>query len=58
MQKLVEVADFNMDVKTRLVWVQMWDKMAEFFARINGNNENTNVSVYAIDSLKQLSSSS
>ena len=54
MQKLVEVADFNMDVRPRLVWVQMWDKMAEFFATVS-SNENTSVSVYAIDSLKQLS---
>ena len=54
LQKLVEVADFNMDVRPRLVWVQMWDRMAEFFATIS-SNENTNVSVYAIDSLKQLS---
>lgn len=54
LQKLVEVADFNMDVRPRLVWVQMWDRMAEFFATIS-SHENTNVSVYAIDSLKQLS---
>jgi brefeldin A-inhibited guanine nucleotide-exchange protein len=54
LQKLVEVADFNMDVRPRLVWAQMWERMAEFFATIS-SNENTNVSVFAIDSLKQLS---
>ncbi|CAB9502026.1 inhibited guanine nucleotide-exchange protein [Seminavis robusta] len=54
LQKLVEVADFNMDVRPRLVWAQMWERMAEFFATIS-SHENTNVSVYAIDSLKQLS---
>ena len=54
LQKLVEVADFNMDVRPRLVWAQMWDRMAEFFATIS-SHPNTNVSVYAIDSLKQLS---
>jgi brefeldin A-inhibited guanine nucleotide-exchange protein len=54
LQKLVEVADFNMDVRPRLVWAQMWERMAEFFAAIS-SNENNNVSVFAIDSLKQLS---
>ena len=54
LQKLVEVADFNMDVRPRLVWAQMWERMAEFFATIS-SHENTNVSVYAIDSLRQLS---
>lgn len=54
LQKLVEVADFNMDVRPRLVWAQMWERMAEFFATIS-SHENRNVSVFAIDSLKQLS---
>ena len=54
LQKLVEVADYNMDVRPRLVWAQMWEKMAEFFAKIS-SHQNANVSVFAIDSLKQLS---
>lgn len=54
LQKLVEVADYNMDVRPRLVWAQMWEKMAEFFAKIS-SHENSYVSFFAIDSLKQLS---
>lgn len=54
LQKLVEVADFNMDVRPRLVWAQIWDLMSDFFAE-NACHKNAMVSVFAIDSLKQLS---
>jgi len=54
LQKLVEVADFNMDVRPRLVWAQVWELMADYFAQ-NACHENAMVSVFAIDSLKQLS---
>ena len=54
LQKLVEVADFNMGVRPRLVWAQVWELMADFFAQ-NACHENAMVSVFAIDSLKQLS---
>lgn len=54
LQRLVDVADFNMDVRPRLVWAQVWEMMANYFARI-ACHENANVSVFAIDSLKQLS---
>jgi len=54
LQKLVEVADFNMDVRPRLVWAQVWEMMAEYFAKI-ACDKNVRVSVFAIDSLKQLS---
>ena len=54
LQKLVEVADFNMVVRPRLVWAQVWELMADFFAK-NACHENPMVSVFAIDSLKQLS---
>jgi brefeldin A-inhibited guanine nucleotide-exchange protein len=53
MQRLVEVADFNMDVRPRLVWAQVWGIMAEFFSR-NGCHRNSMVSVFAVDALKQL----
>lgn len=54
LQKLVEVADYNMDVRPRLVWQQVWEMMAKYFAQI-ACNKNMMVSVFAIDSLKQLS---
>lgn len=54
LQKLVEVADYNMNVRPRLVWAQVWEAMAAYFAKI-ACHENAMVSVFAIDSLKQLS---
>ena len=54
LQRLVEVADYNMDVRPRLVWVQIWEILGQFFAKA-GCNRNSMVSVFAIDSLKQLS---
>ena len=55
LQKLVEVADYNMDVRPRLVWTQVWEVMAEYFAKI-ACHKNSRVSFFALDSLKQLSS--
>jgi len=54
LQRLVEVADYNMNVRPRLVWAQVWEVLADFFAEI-ACHENAMVSVFAIDSLKQLS---
>jgi len=54
LQRLVEVADYNMDVRPRLAWAQMWEIMAKHFAKI-GCHQNSMVSIFAIDSLKQLS---
>eukprot|EP00547_Thalassionema_nitzschioides_P000436 CAMPEP_0194204202 /NCGR_PEP_ID=MMETSP0156-20130528/3798_1 /TAXON_ID=33649 /ORGANISM="Thalassionema nitzschioides, Strain L26-B" /LENGTH=2109 /DNA_ID=CAMNT_0038930161 /DNA_START=16 /DNA_END=6345 /DNA_ORIENTATION=- len=54
LQRLVEVADFNMDVRPRLAWAQVWEIMANHFSKI-GCHENAKVSIFAIDSLKQLS---
>jgi brefeldin A-inhibited guanine nucleotide-exchange protein len=54
LQKLVEVADYNMDVRPRLAWTQIWGIMAAYFAKI-GCHKNSMVSFFAIDSLKQLS---
>jgi brefeldin A-inhibited guanine nucleotide-exchange protein len=53
MQRLVEVADFNMDVRPRLVWAQIWGIMSDFFSK-NGCHRNAMVSVFAVDALKQL----
>jgi Domain of unknown function (DUF1981) len=41
-------------VRPRLVWAQVWEMMADFFAQI-ACHSNAMVSVFAIDSLKQLS---
>lgn len=54
LQKLVEVADYNMDIRPRLVWAQVWEMMAEYFAKI-ACHKNVRVSFFAVDSLKQLS---
>lgn len=54
LQKLVEVADYNMKVRPRLAWAQMWDRMSEYFVKI-GSHENSLVSMFAIDALRQLS---
>jgi hypothetical protein len=43
-----------MNVRPRLVWAQVWEVMADYFAKI-ACHENSMVSVFAIDSLKQLS---
>lgn len=54
LQRIVEVADYNMDVRPRLVWAQLWERIAAYFATV-GSHDNVMVSVFAIDSLKQLS---
>ncbi len=53
LQKLVEVADFNMDVRGRLVWAGIWEKLSGHFSEI-GAHENPHLAMYAIDSLRQL----
>ena len=54
LQRLVEVADYNMDIRPRLVWTQIWEIMGDFYTK-TGCHKNSMVSVFAIDSLKQLS---
>jgi brefeldin A-inhibited guanine nucleotide-exchange protein len=54
LQKLVEVADFNMHSRSRLAWANIWSMLAEHFTQV-GTDENLSVAMYAIDSLKQLS---
>ena len=54
MQRLVDVADYNMHIRPKLVWAQIWGLMSEFFSK-NGCHENQMVSAFAIDALKQLS---
>jgi brefeldin A-inhibited guanine nucleotide-exchange protein len=54
MQKIVEVADFNMDCRPRVVWAKVWDVLSKFFSRA-GCHPNHSIAIFAIDSLKQLS---
>ncbi|KAG7370181.1 RalF-like Dot/Icm system translocated protein [Nitzschia inconspicua] len=54
MQRLVEVADYNMEVRPRVVWREIWEVMSDFFSK-NGCHRNPMVSVFAVDALKQLS---
>ena len=54
MQRLVEVADYNMNIRPRLTWSQIWENMGNHFAKV-GCNENAMVSMFAIDALRQLS---
>ncbi len=54
LQKLVEIATFNMNNRIRLIWVKMWKILADHFTSA-GSHENKRVAMYAIDSLRQLS---
>ncbi|PXF40791.1 Brefeldin A-inhibited guanine nucleotide-exchange protein 1 [Gracilariopsis chorda] len=55
MQKIVEIAYYNMDSRTRLEWGKIWEKMGQFFAS-SMCHPNRSVSMYAVDALRQLSS--
>ena len=54
LQKIVEVADFNMGSRPRLDWDKIWSLLATHFTTV-GVNSNTQLAMYAVDSLKQLS---
>jgi len=54
LQKLVEVADFNMATRPRVSWGKMWATMSDHFSQ-SGCHLNIPVAMYAVDSLKQLS---
>lgn len=54
LQKLVEVADFNMHSRSRMEWNSMWTLLAQHFTTV-GTQDNLSLAMYAIDSLKQLS---
>ncbi|KAG9400518.1 Brefeldin A-inhibited guanine nucleotide-exchange protein 1 [Aphanomyces cochlioides] len=54
LQKLVEVADMNMHVRSRVVWASIWSVLSRHFTTI-GCHDNLSLAMYAIDSLKQLS---
>jgi brefeldin A-inhibited guanine nucleotide-exchange protein len=54
LQKLVEVADYNMGSRGRIAWASIWNLLASHFTNI-GAHDNFALAMYAIDSLKQLS---
>ena len=54
LQKLVEVADFNMHSRSRIAWTSIWSLLANHFTAV-GIYDNHPLAMYAIDSLKQLS---
>eukprot|EP00656_Telonema_subtile_P057197 TRINITY_DN9356_c0_g1_i3.p1 TRINITY_DN9356_c0_g1~~TRINITY_DN9356_c0_g1_i3.p1 ORF type:complete len:1408 (+),score=491.60 TRINITY_DN9356_c0_g1_i3:81-4304(+) len=51
-QKIVEVATYNMD-RIRIVWLKIWQLMSQHFFKA-GCHPNSHLSMYAIDSLRQL----
>lgn len=53
LQKLIEISYYNMD-RIRLQWSKIWSILGEHFNRV-GCNPNEEVSIFAIDSLRQLS---
>lgn len=54
LQKLVEVADMNMHMRSRVIWASTWKVLSRHFTTI-GCHDNLSVAMYAIDSLRQLS---
>lgn len=54
LQKVVDICYYNMS-RIRLEWSQLWAIMGEIF-NVVGCNDNINVSFFALDSLRQLSS--
>eukprot|EP00210_Caulerpa_lentillifera_P001785 g1715.t1 len=51
--KIVEISHFNMG-RIRLVWSRIWAILADFFIQV-GCQSNLQLSMYAVDSLRQLS---
>eukprot|EP00981_Chlorochromonas_danica_P013923 scaffold7101_cov242-Ochromonas_danica.AAC.2 len=54
LQKLVEVADGNMNIRSRMDWAKIWSLLANHFSNV-GVSDNQALAMFAIDSLKQLS---
>lgn len=53
LQKLVEIAYYNMS-RVRLVWARIWEVLGDFFTEV-GQHPNPSIAMYAVDSLRQLS---
>ena len=54
LQKLVEVAHYNMDNRGRVAWDDLWGVMSAHFSS-TALHTNAAVAMYAVDSLRQLS---
>jgi len=54
LQKIVEVADCNMHIRSRISWAKIWNELALHFTQI-GIHDNYALAMFAVDSLKQLS---
>jgi len=54
LQKVVEVADYNMDTRPRMVWTKLWSTLGRYFSAVC-TSSSSSVAMFAIDSLKQLS---
>jgi brefeldin A-inhibited guanine nucleotide-exchange protein len=54
LQKVVEVADYNMNTRSRMVWAKIWTILSQYFTAVCCS-PNASIAMYAIDSLKQLS---
>jgi len=54
LQKLVEVADYNMEIRGRMTWSSIWNTLSMHFANV-GSSPNDSLAMYAVDSLRQLS---
>ena len=52
LQKIVEITYYNMG-RIRLVWTRIWNILSDFFVKA-GCHPNISVSLYAVDSLRQL----
>ena len=52
LQKVVEMADYNMNIRPRVVWAKLWKHISQLFEKV-GAHPNPLISAYAIDSLKQ-----
>mmetsp|Transcript_16230 Transcript_16230/g.13807 ORF Transcript_16230/g.13807 Transcript_16230/m.13807 type:complete len:494 (-) Transcript_16230:1315-2796(-) len=53
LQKIVEVADYNLD-RIKFVWQKIWNIIKEHISNV-AINSSTEISMFAVDSLKQLS---
>ncbi|GBG26811.1 Brefeldin A-inhibited guanine nucleotide-exchange protein 1 [Hondaea fermentalgiana] len=53
LQKIVEVADSNMETRPRFVWGRVWSILSDHFT-FAGCHKDVRISMYAIDSLRQL----
>lgn len=55
LQKIIEMAYYNMESRTRIQWGKIWLKMGPFFASAMCH-ANRDVAMYSIDALRQLAS--